>query len=93
MQPASANASACTGDGPALPALSSIIDASAGAAVEDEIVLPDQLERGRRLSSRHGSRESPDSARQASAVYSDLGRLPREELESASQPSGSATSM
>ena len=44
MQPASANASACTGDGPACPALSSTIDASPDWPVEHEIVLPDQFD-------------------------------------------------
>src|SRR5881628_1886764 len=38
MQPASANASACTGDGPATPALSSVIEA--GPLVPERIRLP-----------------------------------------------------
>src|SRR4051795_3560127 len=41
MQPASANASACTGDGPATPALSSVIDA--GPLVPERIRLPVQV--------------------------------------------------
>ena len=55
MQPASANASACTGDGPAWPALSSTIDASPERPGEHEIVFPDQFERGRRLHAVHCS--------------------------------------
>src|SRR3954453_4516732 len=41
MQPASANASACTGDGPATPALSSVIDAD--PLVPERIRLPVQV--------------------------------------------------
>ena len=48
MQPASAKPSACTGDGPSTPALSSVIDALPLVADEHEVVLPGEIDdRGR----------------------------------------------
>ena len=108
MQPASAKPSAWTGDGPADPALSSVIVAAAGTAAEDQIVLPDELDLGRRF---HGAivagrlHRPAEWRRLAAARVSatiDGGSLRRlgsapdrlpKRLETASHASGSATSM